>query len=129
MSGKTDLPLTISEAHLLQSLLLPWLPEAESLLPGLGAVHPRHPRGRGPPCPCSGYLGKHGLRVPGGVSRVLAAAPLHATVDSLHVVSVSDCRQPSSDNNCIVIFNCDKKETPPAPSALDPPKRAPGRGL
>ena len=87
MSGKNLSPSLPHNTHLLHRLLLPRLPEAEPLLPGLGArpLRARHPRGPRPPRP--GTSGEHGLRVPGGVGRVLAAAPLHPAVDSLHGVS------------------------------------------
>ena len=87
MSGK-NLSHIIISTHLLQSLLLSRLSEAESLLPGLGA-RPLCARDTwGPrPSPRPRLCGEHRLRVPGGVGSVLAAAPLHTAVDSLHDVS------------------------------------------
>ena len=117
MSGKNLSPshiiITITATHLLQSLLLPRLPEAESLLPRLGARTLR-PRGPGPSRPRPRPLREHCLRVPGGVGRVLAAAPLHAAVDSVHDVGegqrwsvrVSDNGHPFISQNSSPIRIC-----------------------
>ena len=125
MSGKNLSPshiiITTTATHLLQSLLLPRLPEAESLLPRLGA-RPLRPRGPGSSRPRPRPLREHCLRVPGGVGRVLAAAPLHAAVDSVHDVGEGQRW------SVTMVIPSSAKTRVQSGSVANPCKRTPGTG-